>query len=305
MLAIRTILIAMVVSGGAAPALAQRADEALVLAMENYDLGDYAAADAALRAVLARGDLATETLVRAHVLRAVVLANGSGDVEAAAAELEQALMLDPAVTLPAAYRADAIDEALAMARDALAAKRPRPPGCDELVGIAHQPLGSAEAHLPLAISARVGPALRTAALTVHLRREGGAWERYPMTATAECAVGVAIPAASVSPGALAYYITADNAAGRALATRGSEAAPIIIAIAAPATAATTELATRPGAEDEVPAALRAAAPRRGRGCAGCAASDLTSSAPGLLCVVSLAMWPRRRRRRAARRTGGQ
>ncbi len=307
-----TCLLSLMVAAPAARAgVADDVDAANRLAMENYDLQDYAAARDALLASLAKLDRAgladSPTAARTHVLLGVVYGVGLGDETVAVEHFAAALKIDDTIEVDPAYASDATAALLDKGRAALAPPPPAKADCATLQGIAHTIVDRADEGTAVEIACQVGSSLRGADIVLAYQADGAAdYTEVPMTARGECEYAASIPAEAIAGSTVRYYIHADRD-GKLLASKGRATAPFLLAVTASAlpsaassdgSAAETHGAGGEAVEDEVPDEIRGPKPANGRsGCASCAASDGGGApwGPAMLVLAAAAVYRRKRR----------
>jgi hypothetical protein len=286
----------------AGPAGAQPSQQPLILAMQHYDLAEYAAARDGLTGAIATyqaaGDEGRPLLVRAHLLLGVVYANGFHDDGKAVEELAAALAIEAGATLDAPYASEHMGELFAKARADLAARAaPAPPAapavvdCGSLEGIAHTSVDSAAHGAATRIECQVGDSLHAGSVGLYYRSGKGGFAEIEMTRAQGCTYAAELPGAVMSGDTVEYYIAAKTAAGKLAAGRGSAQAPFVIDVA-PAPAEVEEKVGSGGEaeEDEIPRGLTAKppAPPRG-GCGHCEVGAGRGAAPSGLWLLGLGL----------------
>jgi hypothetical protein len=215
----------------------KKIDEMNRLAMEDYDIGDYAPAQKRLEetlvAIKAAKLEADPICVRTHVNLGVVLAAGVGDAEKAKAEFIAALEIDPKAEIPAALAAPATKKPWDAAKAELK-KRADAADRAKRVGIEHIAIDTAREGELISLDAHVGPDLHAEKLVLYYRPDGAkAFIAVPMVVPKGADAGsfrAEIPAEATAVDAVAYYIEALNKKGKVVATRGNNGAPINIAV---------------------------------------------------------------------------
>lgn len=240
----RGLVIALGVSllslAGVAPAWAQdlklvkKIENANRLALEDFDLGDSAAAKKALlesletikTAKLDRHAVAVTT----HLDLGVVYAVGLSAEEPAVTEFRAALEIDPAAVVPAKLLQPAAQKAFDRAKTPVETKKPESKP-EVVVGIVHVPVDSAAEGNDITIEAKVGADVKAKKVTVSYRA-AGAKDFVPteMKNVEGVVYRTVIPAAATATSSLQYYLEARNEKGKIAAARGSVAAPFAITI---------------------------------------------------------------------------
>lgn len=207
------------------------------LAMEDVQIEDWASAQKELGQAL---DLVKSAkldkhavAVTTHIELGVVLGLGLKQNDAALAELQAALAIDPAATLPAGY--DKQPELTALWDKAKAAAKPaeaKPADPNAPVtGIQHVPVDSAKEGDPIVIEAKVGADVKARKVELAYKPQNA--DDYTAVAM-KLVKGVwraEIPADITATDQVQYFIAARNAKAKVVASRGNATAPFVIAIA--------------------------------------------------------------------------
>ncbi len=266
------------------------------MAMEHYDLGDYALARKKLGEVLAGltkdGQATSASAATTHVLMGVVFYKES-NTDQAKKHYVRALEINAKVTLPKAY-SDAGNQAV-FAKARLIAYPPKAT-CDSLSGIAHTKGLGAKQGSPYRIESRIGNTIKAHAVLVMFRLDDtGAFAELPMNKAGECTYAAAIAAAKLTGRSLSYYVVARNKKGKTIARRGNPGSPFVVTIAQVAKAEPVDKTGKPD-DDEVPDELRIKKKRGG--CAGCGAGESGGAPMGAIMLLAAAMLAIRRRQRS-------
>ncbi len=274
-------------------------EKANAFAMENFDLGDHAAARDQLKASVGKLDGAgmANSPLAAQTRALLGLVHSSlGDSAAATEQFTAAVRIAPDVTLDEKLATEAAVQLLEQARAAVVAEHTV--DCATLIGIVHERVEAADAATPNAIKAHAGAELG-GALVLSYANGDGAFTELALTKRSGCEYVGEIPADAVQAGTLEYFVVARNDAGKLMASGGSAASPFLIAVAAPADPGGSEATSGEGGEaveDEIPDAIQAPkGPRKG-GCAGCVTTGGDVDAGGVILLLGIALLLRRRRR---------
>lgn len=292
---VAVLLVAALAHGQRSGAAAAEIRQLHILAMENYDLADYASARDQLLSAVAKareGNIEKELLnARTHLMLGAIYVLGAGDQAKAMEHFKIALTIAPAIQPEPPFDTEAVKAAMARADAELNPVIT----CETLRGIDHQQVAQVDEGQPVKVVFRAGPELRKG--TAHLSyrtEEARDFVDVDMSAQGDCEYVGEIPADAVSGTTLHYFVSMKKDDGRYIAMRGNQKSPYpinVIDVAEPLPDPTKE--TR----DEVPDELNLGKPKpRGAGCAGCGVAG--QGGPGglaLLVLVCAACLGRRRR----------
>ncbi len=267
-----------------------------ILAMENYDLGDYKAARDQLLSALdiaKKGKLEKEMVTaKTHLLLAGIYMLGFRDEAKAIEQYKGALTIAPGIKLEPPFDSEPLKKALAKADYELNPIIT----CDNLMGIEHKQVTRADEGLPVKVTFKAGPELREG--TAHLSFRGNEEEEFTeldMKRAGKCGYIGRIPGTAVSGEMLHYFVSMKKKDGRLIAMRGNKKSPFPIMVVKSAKSPTTQnLETE--AKDENPDELFGNK-HRGGTCAGCATGLGTTGDLGLLALVvgTIAVFRRRKK----------
>jgi hypothetical protein len=202
-------------------------------AMAAYDALDFDAARQQLTEALAlarKHDLGADPVVaRVQLNLGVLFFAGLKDEEAAIAAFAEAAKIDPSITIDVAYRTDQMAALLAQVKQQGGGLLGPSSGCAG-AGLSHEPVESAPAGAAIAISVQLGGALGADEAALYYRPPGNAkFTRVALTPGEACTYAGAIPAASVTGGAIHYYVAAYKG-GELAASSGSSGSPNVITL---------------------------------------------------------------------------
>jgi hypothetical protein len=205
--------------------------------MEAYDLLEYEEARQILSDAIVfakRNRLGDAPLTaRVHLNLGIIFFSGLQDENAAAIEFVNALEIDPAIQIPAAYRTPAMQALLDEIRADLGGS-PQAGGCGQVTGLQHALIEEAAAGQPRAVGAQVGQELRAQRVVLYYRDQSTAtYSEVVMGEAGDCAYRGQIPGHDVAGEYIYYYIAAMRG-GRVVASSGSAGTPNIIEVRAEA-----------------------------------------------------------------------
>jgi hypothetical protein len=294
---IAVLLVTALAHGQRSGAAAAEIRQLHILAMENYDLADYASARDQLLSAIAKareGKLEKELLnARSHLMLGAIYIIGGGDQAKALEHFKIALEIAPAMQPEPPLDTEAVKAALARADAELNPVIT----CQTLRGIDHQQVAQADEGQSVKIVFRAGPELRKG--TAHLSyrtQEARDFVELDMSPQGDCEYTGEIPAEAVSGTTVHYFVSMKKDDGRYIAMRGNHKSPYPINVVE-----AVELLPDPAKEtkDEVPDELGLGGkPKpRGAGCAGCGVAGNGPGSRGLaLLALACTAWLTRRRR---------
>jgi len=250
-LAIATVVVAALLfaaglqSASADPATVKKIETLNTQAMENYDLLDYEEAKKLLNKALAtakRKRLGNDPVTaKVHMNLAIVEFSGFGDAESAELQLIDAVNIDPRVAVPAAYKTSELQSLLdkvksdiggaAAAEPVVRAPRQDTVDCGAVDGIEHQLIEEVKSGTDKVVDVYVGAAVGATQVSLYYRPEGAVeFTRIKMAKKGGCKFVGTIPAGDTRGEVLHYFVAAENAADKPLASRGSKGSPNIIEV---------------------------------------------------------------------------
>lgn len=221
-------------------------------AMENYDLMEVDDAKRLLNKAIA---LAKRKRMNSHPLTAqlyvhlgIIYFSGFQDVESAKVAFIDAISIDPKIKLNPAYKTGDMEKLLREAKreyggdggsggsdadDAPAAPVSDGVDCDEVVGIAHTLVDSADAGRDKPIKAHVSADLGANKVALYYRAQGKTdFVEVKMKKKGSCAFVGTVPGSAMSGEVVHYYVAVYNKGGKVIAKKGSAASPNIIELLA-------------------------------------------------------------------------
>lgn len=274
-----------------------------ILAVENYDLADYASARDELLAAIEKakqGGLDKDLVnAKTHVMLGAIYLIGMRNEPKAMEHFKVALQIAPVIQAEPPLDTEAVKSALARAD----AEVHPVITCKNMRGIDHQQVAQADSGLPVKVMFKAGPELRKGTAHLSYRTESATdFVEVDMAPQGECEYAGEIPADAVTGQVIHYFVAMKKDDGRYIAMRGNHKSPYPINVI---TTAKSPLEPEKTAREEVPDELLLGQPkRRGAGCAGCAAGLGAQGGPGtlgLVLVAWIALGRRGRRTAAARR----
>jgi hypothetical protein len=255
------------------------------MAGEYIDLGEYKTARESLTKSIGKlkdkGSAARPVAADTHALLAVVYVLGFKDSKLAMTHFATAIRINKDVTLPK----QANDRAKVLFGKAMDEVHPKI-DCDKLMGVSHEAVAFAQEGSAATIQAKLGKLLRDGPVMVLYRGpKGGDFKEVAMAAGGDCTYSAEIPGDAISAPKLEYYVEARLKDGRLAARKGKPKTPFVVNVSfgpAPDQPTTVEEANPEKAEtkpekpkDEVEDLLltRPKEPKKGSGCAGCAAGS--------------------------------
>lgn len=229
-------------------------------AMESYDLLEYETARKLLLSALEiakEGKLESDPLAaKVHLSLGIVYYAGLQDKAAARRSFIEAVMIDPKIALPAAYKTPDMSTLLETVRAATVASNPgkpekpdrpepqpdrvdRPergdggePGrvdCFTISGLEHKIVERARRGAPLKISASLGGDVDAAEVSVYVRGlKRPQFQKIKLVRDRGCTYSGSIPAGFFTGDTVHYYVSAMNDNGTVVASSGSAGAPNLI-----------------------------------------------------------------------------
>ena len=203
--------------------------------LENFDILDYEAARDVLLAAIAfarRNNLErTKVTASAYVALGVVYFSGFDDKEKARLQFEEAVESHRFITIPLAYKTEAMNDLLDAAKEQHVkahSESPTSSECAVLEGIAHVPPKTAPWGQEATIAAQVN--IRNAKqVRLYYRSEGAlTFVSVLMRSPEGCQYLGTVPAVDVTGPLLHYYIAAYDANGRVVANVGSATTPNVV-----------------------------------------------------------------------------
>ncbi len=209
-------------------------------AMENYDLLDYEAAKKGLNEALAlakRKRMSKHKVVaETHLYLGIVEFSGFEDQESAILQFMDAVVIDPAVEVPAAYRTPELTDLLETAKSEVGGGggAPAPTGggdsvdCSSLMGMQHELVDEASGGSEKSVDAYVAPDVGHKSVSLFYRPPGDtAFTEVKMKKSGECKYVGVIPGDAIRGDFVHYYVAAQKG-GKVLASKGSAGSPNII-----------------------------------------------------------------------------
>jgi len=200
-------------------------------AMESYDLLEYERALGLLKDAISlarKRDVKNRDVADSFVNLAIVLYSGLQDVENARLALIEAVKIDEDVDIGRAYRTKELSRLLSEARREFGGSTSRSK-CEEVEGIAHLRLETAQAGSSRILEAQLGPNLKGRTLHLHYRsEETKEFTKAEMTSSGGCSYVGSLPEDAMNGEVVHYFLQATDAKGRVIANRGSETSPYIV-----------------------------------------------------------------------------
>jgi hypothetical protein len=238
------------------------------IALEDYDLGDYAAAKKRLEEALVVAKEAKiekhPILATTHLTLGAVIGVGLKDPAKGVAQIRLALQIDPKVTVPATIDTPDVQKLVEQARTAGPAEPATPTGDKKVEpaaptapdgpirGIVHAPIDNAKEGEVIAISAFVGDELKAKAVSLHFRKQGGEYVDIMMKKAGKQEFRAEIPAEATATDSIQYFIDVKNQKSKLVATKGNAGQPFTINVARTPKETEEGSAADDGEDDENP-----------------------------------------------------
>jgi hypothetical protein len=236
-------------------------------AMESYDLMDYDAAKKLLNQALGMAKKAKldKDAVAAKVhLQLGIAAYAAGDHDAAKASFVNALQIDKAIQIDAAYKSAELSKLLDEARSGGGPGEVEPApadhGCAEVKGLQHTIIDVGTPGTNQPIELQLGADIKASKVAVMYRIEGTAdWVEGKLTKQGECKYTGQIPSTAMKGALIHYYVAAYDANNKLMAGKGSAGSPNILELTGTARSASDDEDPINGKRKRVAAASEPAA----------------------------------------------